>query len=644
MSYNPSTNRYNPDVNSHPTYEPNGVIKIYHDVPLDSSYVHSYNSADWNTPFATAINSYLKYTLAPSPQGISGGQSYSRLTEGSVRVEIFKGDLISCNYMQITNGINGENFPYWCFITDVEYVNNTTSDIYFQIDYLQTYWDSFTIPANFIVREHIPVSEDVIGASIVPENLGLGDLIVHHSGWRTIGTNNSMRTVIMYVPNMRESFPYVVYDSDNNRCVKWDDPLPSAFEADELAPSIRNKFGCGIYCLVIPSVHDIEVKNGINLLNEINASIVAVFQIPWEMYVDNWSTTVAEHEYTITQQTDFKYVSKSGSYSNVRNKKLYSYPFRELVVSNQNGTNAELKWELFSERSNNQVVAKFNIINAFLPSPKSFAYPKNYRNVTKDYDSGITLEDFPQPCYTEDSFSKWWAQNKSSLGISLLSQIGSAGLMFATAGGSAGAGFGAEMAGVFADEGAVALENMAMANSLGMSNVGRGFGNMASTFFQAEEMAKSGGGKKGLSRGQGLALSAGALGIAKTLGGVLSARAVPNTANMQNNSAMLNVLLDRFGFVFYDVGITGEMAEIFDKYFDMFGYATNRVKVPNFLASATKRPSYNYVKMQNCYIKAQTGDRGLPEKAQSAIQAIFNNGITFWTNFSDVGNYNVTNR
>ena len=211
MSYNPSTNSYSPDVNSHPIYEPNGTIKIYHDVPLDSSYVHSYNNADWNTPFATAVESFRKYTLT--------AQSYSRLTEGSVRVEIFKGDLISCNYMQITNGINGENFPYWCFITDIEYVNNTTTDIYFQIDYLQTYWDRFTIPANFIVREHIPVSEDVIGASIVPENLGLGDLIVHNSYWRTIGTNNNMYVVVMYVPNPRASEPYIIYNNGECRAV-----------------------------------------------------------------------------------------------------------------------------------------------------------------------------------------------------------------------------------------------------------------------------------------------------------------------------------------------------------------------------------------------------------------------------------------
>ena len=634
MSYNPSTNRYSPDVNSHPIYEPNGTIKIYHDVPLDSSYVHSYNSADWNTPFATAIESFRKYTLP--------AQSYSRLTEGSVRVEIFKGDLISCNYMQITNGINGENFPYWCFITDVEYVNNTTSDIYFQIDYLQTYWDRFTIPANFIVREHIPVNEDVIGASIVPENLGLGDLIIHNSYWRTVGSNNNMYVVVMYVPNPRASEPYIIYNNGECRAVST---LTTEQWNEQKMPTKRNKMGTGFFCLPIPVGYPSAVQDAVDRLNDNSGTIVAIFQIPFEMYSDNWSsTTVSEHEQTFVQQTPFKYTSKSGSYSSVRNKKLYSYPFRELVVSNQNGTNAELKWELFSTRQNEQVVANFNIINAFVPSPKSFVYPKNYRNLTKDFDNGITLEDFPQPCYTEDSFSKWWAQNKSSLGISLLSQIGSAGLMFATAGGSASAGFGAEMAGVFADEGAVALENMAMANSLGMSNVGRGFGNMASTFFQAEEMAKTGGGKKGLSRGQGLALSTGALGIAKTLGGVLSARAVPNTAQVQNNSAIVNVLLDRFGFVFYDVGITGEMAEIFDKYFDMFGYATNRVKVPNFLASATKRPSYNYVKMQNCYIKAQTGDRGLPEKAQSAIQAIFNNGITFWTNLSDVGNYNVTNR
>ena len=637
---------YAPSVSQHPIYEPNGTIKIYHDVPLDSSYTHTFNSNLGNLQTALesgGSDSYLKYTLT--------AQSYSRLTEGSVRVEIFKGDLISCNYMQITNGINGENFPFWCFITDVEYVNNKTSDIFFQIDYLQTYWDRFTIPANFIVREHIPKSEDTIGASIVPENLGLGDLIVHYTSERTFGTSNEFKTVIMYVPNTRAQYGYMAYDpalaSGHGDCVKIPTADASTIESDQLAPCIRNNFGSGIYSVAIPSTNDTAIKNGINILNEINAQIVAVFQIPLEMYTDNWTVpmpySVVQHSHQFVQLNDFKYVSKSGSYNNVRNKKLFSYPFRQLVVSNQNGTNAELKWELFSTRGNGQVIANFNILNAFVPSPKSFIYPKNYRNVLNDYDNGVMLDDFPQPCYTEDSFSKWWAQNKSSLGISLLSQIGSTGLMFATAGGSASAGFGAEMAGVFADEGAVALENMAMANQLGMSQMGGSFGSMANTFFQAEEMAKSGGGKKGLSRGQGLALSTGALGIAKTLSGVLSARAVPNTANIQNNSAIINVLLNRLGFVLYDVGITGEMAEIFDKYFDMFGYAINRVKLPNFTAIATARSEYNYIKMQNCFILAQTGDRGLPEKAQSAIQAIFNNGITIWRKLSSIGNYNVTN-
>ena len=87
------------------------------------------------------------------------------------------------------------------------------------------------------------------------------------------------------------------------------------------------------------------------------------------------------------------------------------------------------------------------------------------------------------------------------------------------------------------------------------------------------------------------------------------------------------------------MAIAGEMAEIIDSYFDMYGYACHKVKVPNFIG-ANRRPIWNYIKMQNAFIKSQTGDRGLPETAQTTIQSVFNNGITLWNDITQVGNYN----
>ena len=623
MSYNPSTNQYDYNDGSHPIYAPNGTIKIYHDVPLDSEYTHTFNSSLGNLQNAleSGQSSYLKYTLAP--QGLSGGQSYSRLTEGSVRVEIFKGNLISCNYMQITNGINGEDFPYWCFITDVEYVNNTTSDIYFQIDYLQTFWGRFTIPPNFIEREHCVKSEDTIGANLVPESLELGDYIVNNYEQLNDYANGS-KIVVMYIPNLPAGSgaqPYLLPDGT----------MTGVEPANFYHCNERNGFGQAPACVVLNSNTNLNVAVG-NLIDNHN-TIVAIYQIGNEMYLDNFvETSYSGHSFTFVEGTSFKKTDGT-LYNNVRNKKLFIYPFRQIIISNNNGQNAEYKWELFSDEYQGSKRAQLKRGNVMLPTPCSFVYPKYYRGKVDDYENRVVIDDFPQVNWSEDSFSKWWAQNKSNWGLSLATQAISTGIMVSSAGAAS-----ALKAGEYADLGGHALNSYFDRMQAGQTGNARAYLHQAQSAYRQEEIAKAGG-----YRNMGLSFGMGAQRIAQTLGQVRVAKATPDTANIQKNNALTNVLVGNFGFTVYDMGITGEMAEIIDKYFDMFGYATHKVKLPNFTSLATARGEYNYVKMQNCYILAQTGDRGLPETAQNAIQNIFNNGITIWRKLSSIGNYNVVN-
>lgn len=86
-------------------------------------------------------------------------------------------------------------------------------------------------------------------------------------------------------------------------------------------------------------------------------------------------------------------------------------------------------------------------------------------------------------------------------------------------------------------------------------------------------------------------------------------------------------------FYFYDCCITYKYAAIIDEYFDMYGYATNRVKKPNLFG----RKSWNYVKCINAQIKGN-----IPADDLSRIVQIFNDGCTFW-HTDDVGNYSLDN-
>lgn len=80
--------------------------------------------------------------------------------------------------------------------------------------------------------------------------------------------------------------------------------------------------------------------------------------------------------------------------------------------------------------------------------------------------------------------------------------------------------------------------------------------------------------------------------------------------------------------------ITRHYAAMLDGYFDMFGYRVNRVKVPEM----SSRPYWNYVK---CGYVNITGN--IPADAMERIETIFQNGITFWKNGNNVGNYALDN-
>lgn len=88
------------------------------------------------------------------------------------------------------------------------------------------------------------------------------------------------------------------------------------------------------------------------------------------------------------------------------------------------------------------------------------------------------------------------------------------------------------------------------------------------------------------------------------------------------------------GFYLNRISITKEYAIMIDNYFSMFGYRYNRFDVPN----RNKRPHWNYIKTVNLDVH-----NGAPCEYLNAISNIYNNGITFWNNGDEVGDYSLDN-
>lgn len=553
-----------------------GTITILKSVPWDNSYRHVL------MPVSEA-GQYNQITQGGSNIVVSnlGAQSYSRVSNNVVRIQVSADKIKHCNYMVINNGAGfGHSKNFYCFITNVEYVNVNTCDVTFELDYFQTYYFDFVFEDSYIEREHSATDE--IGDNLIPEDLATGDLIVQGKTERTSGLSQTMYTVVVYVPNLDSEKPYIWYDGGE---VSYQASLTSAQLAFQRNPAIRNRLGAGTLFCPIDTASLEAIEAAVKGLNKYTNTIVAMYQITQEMYQDMFSThnTVA-HDYDFAESALFKGLNRSNDYTPA-NKKLYQYPFRRLIMSNNNGQTNELKWELFSERSNSMPLAEFAVLHAMTPPPKSYSYPRHYRSLIYDYENGCTIDDFPMLSWSEDSFAKWWGQNKANFGISVMSSILSTGMMLGGVGGLKN----------------IASEGLSARNEY---TIGMGVNRIAGLYGQYEK-----------------------------------AKATPDAVNIQDNSAIINIIEGRFGYTIYDVGVTGEMAKIIDDYFTMYGYACNRVKQPNF-KSEHRRRYFNYIKTKNCCLQAQTGSyRGLPSEAQNLLEKMFDNGVTVWTDYDKVGDY-----
>ena len=120
-----------------------------------------------------------------------------------------------------------------------------------------------------------------------------------------------------------------------------------------------------------------------------------------------------------------------------------------------------------------------------------------------------------------------------------------------------------------------------------------------------------------------------------TTADIVHAITLPNNVNGNLSTSNVNAGLGKQVINFYNMSVERERAMILDDYFDRFGYATYRNKVPN----RDVRPHWCYTKTANCSI---TGS--LPADDMRKICEIYNHGITFWKNGTEVCDYSLDNR
>ena len=123
-------------------------------------------------------------------------------------------------------------------------------------------------------------------------------------------------------------------------------------------------------------------------------------------------------------------------------------------------------------------------------------------------------------------------------------------------------------------------------------------------------------------------------GVANSIAEIYKASLMPDQVKGNTNVGDLNYTKNKNKFTVFHLSIKPQYAAIIDDYFDLFGYKTNRVKVPN----VAHRQNWWYTKTINANI---TGN--VPNDDMNKIKQAYDNGLTFWRNPSNFLNYSVSN-
>ena len=553
---------------------PNSELRILNQIPLDNTYDDTLYFASKSAQ-ETYFLGQTKYVLNGAVGSNGSLLSYVRVNEGIIKVEIQIQNLQTCNYLMFRNISFGGKW-FYAFITKVEYVNNVTTAIYFEIDVIQTwFYDSGThLRECFVEREHSETDE--IGDNLLTEPIN---------------------------PDTYYE-KYLVDSNGNNGCYEWyeyacilfmiDDPN-NGIQTQSLYDTYSGSYGQSglVYrAPVVTIITNTDNDGNDYLVHELNDlggdydRVIGIIMYPKELLDVSWNNdgsgsfssftggkSIHRHSFPITNNYSLE------GYTNIKNKKLFTYPYNFIKVENSN-KDITIKWEEFADSAN----ATFEIFGYVTPTAQAIIYPTSYlgsgtytdgNNVVQKRGNplhALTIDSFPQIPMPVDAYKAWLAQKSSG---DLMGIVGK------TMGGIA---MGAQATG--------SIQGAAIGGVIGL------IGGTAS-YMQNQMYAQD-----------------------------------ASDSVKGNASTVIDQLHGTLGFRIKQMCVRTENARVIDDFFSMYGYACGKVKVPG----TNVRPHWTYTKTIGCKLVGEFSNDDIVK-----IEKLFDKGIRFWNNPSEVGNYTLDN-
>lgn len=383
---------------------PTSQINICSGVRLNNAYNHTI----WFASQSDQLSYFEGKVVKTFP-------SYTYLRKSwSIKVDATMEQARTWSYLYFRNG-TGKYYFY--FITNIEYINDSTVELSLDLDVMQTYAFDYTLLPSFVEREH--VSNDAIGQHVIDEGLEKGEYKVIDEKEINLGD-----MCLLILTSIMTDFTSKD-DVASYSLGKDYDGVFSGLGIEAVASSDFEAWGLKLKDLDTWGYSD---------------SIVAMWMYPKKLVTLHESYTWDDDNVTkMVDSVDSFYESTSrntklsGAYV-PKNNKLFTYPYNFLYVTN-NGSNAGVfPYEKFGDTTD----IRFRVVGSVSPCGSVNTYPLNFNGVQHNYEEGIAVSNFPSCAWNQDVYKLWLAQNQNQLnvagGMAALKIAGGVGMAVASGG------------------------------------------------------------------------------------------------------------------------------------------------------------------------------------------------------------------
>lgn len=555
--------------------QPNSTLHLFKGINLDNRYLHTIYFASesaQDTWFSSKVTSGLTFS----------NLMYRRYNSNAVKIDIDTTSLLGVTYMRFKNTRTAGKW-FYAFVTGVDYVNENTSVVYYEIDVMQTWFiQNGTIRPCMVLREHS--NTDVLFDNYEDEPVGSEtyeyDYITNCDSLDAGGTD-LFQSYTVVVQTSGQPIQGKGYANGLYVGTKYDTRICNSNSNAQDAGGVDD--------MIADFIGDWDAGSQ-------EQDVVDLFSMPTP-FATSTSTTPVNKSVTLP--------STIGGYT-PKNKKLFNYPFNYLFATTHNGASRLFRWELFPKSSNSKV---FKLIGTFIGGGQIMCYPSDYAGVSNNYNEGLLMDDFPKNSYAFDAYEAWVAAGgKTRLETAeKLNNIRS----IATAV-QQGVETGTGLIGGFIQTGVGAVTFSEAPNLVSANMALGGINKMTSAVTSA------------VKTGVDLAEAKNKINYQWKDASYRPNEVVGKSApSLMAGHRALN-------FYFYNCHIAVSELKRIDDFFSCFGYSEHKVKTPNL----TGRQYWNFVQTEGAVI---AGD--MPSSSKEAIGRIFDGGITFWHNGDNVGNY-----